>query len=156
MFEKIFSFPAVLRRHREGPLAAERLEYLKYLHDRGLALSTVLRQARYCLCIAQEIEQWPRDHFFNSANLEGIAASWAARRVAQGRAAAPRWPQEQFYSVACSFLNRLGRLAHDPDPPPGPYDALIEDFLEVECEGRGLALATRNKHHWTSGSSCFI
>jgi hypothetical protein len=41
MFEKIFSFPAVLRRHREGPLAAERLEYLKYLHNRGLALSTV-------------------------------------------------------------------------------------------------------------------
>lgn len=148
MFEKIFSFPAVVRRHREGPLAAERLEYLKYLHDRGLALSTVLRQARYCLCIAQEIEQWPRDHFFNTADLEGIAVSWAARRVAQGRAAAPRWPQEQFYSVACSFLNRLGYLAHDPDPPPGPYDALIEDFLEVECEGRGLALATRNKHHW--------
>lgn len=148
MFEKIFSFPAVLRRHREGPLAAERLEYLKYLNDRGLALSTVLRQARYCLCVAQEIEQWPRDHFFNIADLNGIAASWAARRVAQGRAAAPHWPQEQFYSVACSFLNRLGRLAHDPDPPPGPYDALIEDFLEVECEGRGLALATRNKHHW--------
>ena len=42
MFEKIFSFSAVLRRHREGPLASERLEYLKYLNDRGLALGTVL------------------------------------------------------------------------------------------------------------------
>jgi hypothetical protein len=46
MFEKIFSYPAVLRRHREGPLASERLEYLKYLNDRGAALGTVLRQAR--------------------------------------------------------------------------------------------------------------
>jgi integrase/recombinase XerD len=143
MFEKMFSFPAVVRRHRGAPLAAERLEYLKYLNDRGVALGTVLRQARYCLCVAHEIQRWPRDHFFNA-----IAASWAARRVAQGRAAAPRWPQEQFHSVACSFLSRLGRLAHDPDPPSGPYDALLEDFLEVECEGRGLALATRNKQRW--------
>ena len=49
MFETIFSYPAVLRRHREGPLASKRLEYLQYLHDRGAALGTVLREARYCL-----------------------------------------------------------------------------------------------------------
>jgi len=42
MFEKIFSFPAVLRRHREGPLASERLEYLKYLNDRGLTLGSTV------------------------------------------------------------------------------------------------------------------
>ena len=148
MFEKIFSFPAVLRRHREGPFASERLEYLKYLNDRGLTLGTVLLHARYCLCIAREIQRWPRDHCFNAAELKAIAASWAAQRVAQGRAAAPRWPQEQFYSVACNFLDRFGRLVHDPDPAPGPYDALVEDFLEVECRDRGLALATRNNHHW--------
>ena len=148
MFEKIFSYPAVLRRHLEGPLASERLEYLKYLNDRGAALGTVLRQARYCLCIAREVQRWPREHCFHAADLEAIAASWAAGRVAQGRAAAPRWPKEQFYSVACSFLERLGRLAHDSDPPPGRYDAWLEDFLEVECQGRGLALATRKIRHW--------
>lgn len=147
MFEKIFSFPAVLRRHREGPLASERLEYLKYLNDRGLTLGTVLKQARYCLCIAREIQRWPRDHCFHAAELKAIAASWAAQRVVQGRAAAPRWPQEQFHSVACRFLNSLGRLARDADPAPGPYDALVEDFLEV-CQERGLALATRNEQHW--------
>jgi hypothetical protein len=41
MFEKIFYFPAVLRRHPEGPLAPERLEYLKCLNDRGVALGTL-------------------------------------------------------------------------------------------------------------------
>ena len=148
MFEKIFCFPAVFRRHLEGPLASERLEYLKYLNDRGVALGTLLKHARYCLSIAHEIQRWPRDHVFSTAELEGIAASWAERRVAQGRAIAPRWPQEHFQSVARSFLNRLGRLARDPDPAPGPYDALLEDFLEAECEGRGLAQTTRNKHHW--------
>jgi hypothetical protein len=69
MFEKIFSFSAVLRRHREGPFASERLEYLKYLSDRGLSLGTVLRHASYCLCIAREIQRWPRDHCFDAGGL---------------------------------------------------------------------------------------
>jgi len=148
MFEEIFSYPAVLRRHREGPLASERREYLQYLSDRGVASGTLLRQARYCLCIARELQRWPREHFFNAADLETIAAAWAAGRVAQRRATAPRWPQEQFHSVACSFLERLGRLAHKQGPPPSRYDAWLEDFLEVECQGRGLALATRKSRHW--------
>jgi integrase/recombinase XerD len=111
MFKEIFSYPAVLRRHREGPLASERLEYLKYLRDRGAPLSTVLRQARYCLRVSQEIQRWPGEHRFDAADLEAIAASWAARRVAQGRAAAPRWPKNNFRSVACSFLEFWSTLA---------------------------------------------
>ena len=148
MFDKIFSYPAVVRRHREGPLASERLQYLKYLKDRGAALGTLLRQARYCLCVAQEIQRWPREHCFKAADLEAIAACWAVRRVAQARAAAPHWPKENFCSVACSFLERLGRLAHDPAPPPGRYHAWLEDFLKVQGQERGLALATRKNRHW--------
>ena len=148
MFEKIFSYPAVVRRHREGPLPSERLEYLQYLEHRGAPLSTVLRQARYCLRVSQEIQRWPGEHRFGAADLEAIAASWAARRVAQGRAAAPRWPKNNFRSVACSFLEHLGRLAHDPAPPPGRYDGWLEDFLEVEGQERGLAPATRKNRHW--------
>jgi hypothetical protein len=148
MFEKIFSYPAVLRRHLEGPLASERLEYLKYLSDRGAALGSVLRQARYCLCVVQEMQRWPCDHCFLATELEAIAASWAAQRVAQGRAAAPRWPKEQFCSIAYSFLERIGRLAHDPAQPPGRYDAWLEDFLKVEYEERGLALVTRKNRRW--------
>jgi integrase/recombinase XerD len=148
MFEELFSLPAVLRRHREGPLASERREFLTYLKDRGAALGTVIRHARYCLCIAQEIQRWPRGHCFKAAELEAIAASWAARRVRQGRAVAPRWPRESFGSVASSFLERLGRLAHEQAPPPGRYDAWLGDFLQDECQERGLALATRKNREW--------
>src|SRR5215470_2026518 len=56
MFEEIFSYPTALRRHREGPLSSERREYLQYLRERGAAAGTVVRQARYCLSIAQEIQ----------------------------------------------------------------------------------------------------
>lgn len=148
MFEELFSRPTALRRHREGPLASERQDYLKYLKDRGAASGTVVMQARYCLSIAQEIRRWPREHCFKATELETIAASWAARRVTQGWAATPHWPKENFRYVACGFLERLGRLAHDPDPSPGPYDPLVEDFLEAECQGRGLTLVTRKKHSW--------
>src|SRR5215467_4810169 len=148
MFEEIFSYPTALRRHREGPLSSERREYLQYLRDRGAAAGTVVRQARYCLSIAQEIQPWPREHCFKAAELEAIASSWAARRVAAGRAATPRWPKENFRSVARSFLERLGRLAHDPAPPPGRYDARLEDFLQAECQEPGLAPATRKKRQW--------
>jgi integrase/recombinase XerD len=148
MFEEIFLYPAVLRRHCEGPLASERREFLKYLRDRGAASGTVIRQARYCLSIAQEIQRWPREHCFKVSELEAIAASWAARRVTQGRAAAPRWPKESFRSVACSFLERLGRLEHEQAPPPGRYDAWLEDFLQAECQEQGWALETRKNRQW--------
>lgn len=148
MFEEIFSHPAALRRHREGPLTSERWEYLQYLKDRGAALGTVIKQARYCLSIAQEIQQYPREHCLKAAKLEAIAASWAARRVAEGWAATPRWPKENFRSVARSFLERLGRLAHDPDPPLGRYDTLLGDFLEGEWQEQEWALATRKNRQW--------
>lgn len=148
MFEEIFSQPAALRRHREGPLPSERREYLKYFKDRGAPSGTVVRQARYCLSIAQEIQQWPREHCFTATEIEAIAASWAARRVSQGRAATPRWPKENFRSAACSFLKRLGRLAQDPAPPTGRYDAWLEDFLQAGCQERGLALETRKNRQW--------
>ena len=148
MFEEIFSYPAVLRRHREGPLASERQEYLQYLKNRGAAWGTVFMQARYCLSIAQEIQRWPREHCFKVAELEAIATSWAVRRVTEGWAAAPRWPKENFRSVACSFLKRLGCLAHDPAPPPDRYDAWLKDFLQAECQERELAVATCKNRQW--------
>jgi len=144
MFGEIFSYPAVLRRHREGPLASERQDYLKYLKDRGAASGTVVMQARYCLSIAREIQQHPRDYCFKATELEAIAASWAARRVKQGWADTPRWPKKNFCSVARSFLERLGRLAHDPAPPPGRHDAWLKDFLQE----REWALATRKNRQW--------
>lgn len=147
MFEKLISYPAVLRRHREGPLASERMEYLRSLHDRGAALGSLLRQARYCLCLARQIQSWPRDHRFSEADLDALAASWAEGRVAQGRASGPRWPRANFRCVAVSFLAGLGRLAGVPDPPPGPYHSLLKDFLE-EGQGRGLTAATLKIRHW--------
>ena len=86
MFDTLFSHPAVLRCHREGPLAVERAAYLEALAAQGAARGTLLRRAGYCLCIAQDLQRWPREDRFRGADLEALAA---AGRVARGRGAAP-------------------------------------------------------------------
>ena len=42
MFETLYSYPAVIRRHREGPLVAERVSYLERLAAAGAARATRL------------------------------------------------------------------------------------------------------------------
>ena len=49
MFETLFTYPRVLRRHREGPLAEERAVYLSELAAQCVAPATLIKQARCCL-----------------------------------------------------------------------------------------------------------
>ena len=149
IFEKTFSYPAVSQRHREGPLASERVEYLIDLDDRGAASGTLLTQAPYCLCVAHEIHRWPREHCFNVADLESIAASLAAGRVAQGRAAAPRWPVRPARAPwACARLDATRALAHRvgpssissvaPLPPAIPSATVPAPTRDEPAPGRSL------------------
>jgi len=61
MFETLFTYPRVLRRHQEGPLAAERDAYLRELAAQGTARGTILRRSSYCLCVANELHLWHGD-----------------------------------------------------------------------------------------------
>ena len=65
MFETLFTYSRVLRRHREGPLAEERAAYLAVLAAHSVAPATLLKQARCCLRVAVELERWPADHCFD-------------------------------------------------------------------------------------------
>ena len=55
MFETLFTYPRVLRRHREGPLAEERAAYLSELAAQCVAPATLIKQARCCLRVAVEL-----------------------------------------------------------------------------------------------------
>ena len=92
MFETLFSYRAVHRRHEQAPLASERAVYLEGLASKGLARSTVLQRAVYCLRIAEELENWPQNHLFSEADVEKLASTWAASRVNSGQASSPKWP----------------------------------------------------------------
>lgn len=148
MFETLFSYPGVLRRHRAGPFAVERATYLEGLAARGAARATVLRRANYCLWIARELQRWPQEHRFRVAEVEGLAAAWAAGRVARGHAAAPRWPREHFGFAACDFLKGLGRLIPSPPPPPGRYDDRVDAFIAAQRQGPWSSPATCENRRW--------
>ena len=55
MFEKLFEYPRVLARHRDGPLSDARESYLSHRADEGTAPNTLLRVARALLLIVTEI-----------------------------------------------------------------------------------------------------
>ena len=148
MFDTLFTFPGVLRRHREGPLAAERAAYLSELADRGMAHGTILRKSSYCLCIAIALQRWPPDRCFDEAEVELLAEKWAAQRAVAGRASSPRWPKENFRSAATDFLRHLGRLRLSPAAESGRYDAELEDFIAAQREGRWASESTCHSARW--------
>jgi len=148
VLERLFAYPAVLRRHRDGPLAAEREAYLETLSARGAAHGTLLRMARYCLCVAHEVQRWPPEQRFSKEDLETVAASWAARRVTGGRATAAFWPQQHFRFAAVELLRTAGRLVPEPVPRPGRFDAQIDEFITVLRQERSLSAATCQGRCW--------
>ncbi|MBI5527454.1 MAG: site-specific integrase [Deltaproteobacteria bacterium] len=148
MFETLFSYPAVLHRHRDGPFAPERAEYLQRLSAMGMARGTVLRHARYCLCVAVELQGRPRDHCFTEEEVEAIAAGWAAGRVRQGRASGTRWPAEQFRSVAREFLFAIDRLRSSAPSAPSSYNAKLSEFVAAQQGGRWHSAATCQSATW--------
>ena len=83
---------------------------------------------------------------FDQGDVRDMAENWAARRVAAGRAATPRWARDQFRATAFNFLRSLGRLRLTPSAAGadlGEYDAKLEEFV-----------ASRRERHWQSEATC--
>lgn len=148
MFETLFIYPAVLRRHREGPLAGERVAYLADLTAQGMARGTVLRQSSYCLCIATELQRWPANHCFPEEEIHTLAATWAKDRVAAGRASTLRWPEEQFRAAAMAFLRWIGRLRPISAPEVRRYGDKLDDFITAQQAGPWQSEATCRAGRW--------
>jgi site-specific recombinase XerD len=148
MFETLFSYPGVIQRHREGPLAAERIAHLRQLADIGIARGTLLRRCAYCLCVAIELQRWPTDGSFDAGEVDRMAAEWAADRVSSGRASDPRWPAEHFRIAATDFLQSLGRLRPEPAPEPKRHEAELAEFITAQQEGRWQSEATCRAGRW--------
>ena len=148
MFETLFKYRGVIRRHREGPLAVERARYLRELVAQGMAQETILRRARYCLCVAVELQRWPPTHCFHEDEVETLAANWALERFACGRASSPRWPTEHFRFAATEFLRSLGRLRLIVAPEVSRYEVELAGFIASQQEGRWQSEATCRSARW--------
>jgi site-specific recombinase XerD len=149
MFDSLFRYPAVLKRHQEGPLATERAAYLEVLAARGVAHATLLRCAVFSLRVARaldEVGQESDTETFSAAEIDALASAWAAQRVTAGRAAAAHWPRLQFRAVAVEFVATMGRLLLPP-PAPDPHHVRVEDFLAAQAE-RWPSAATCSSARW--------
>jgi len=148
MFKTLFSYPSVLRRHCEGPLASERARYLEGLSAQGMARGTILRHASYCLCVAEELGRWPPDHCFCDEEVQSLAAAWAAKRVEGGRASSLKWPQAHMLLVATEFLRSVSRLQPPAAPQAGRYDREVEEFVAAQQKARWSSSATCKSARW--------
>lgn len=148
MFETLFKYHSVLRRHKEGPLAAERAAYLCDLAAQGMAQATILHRSSYCLCVAIELQRWPPDRCYNEDEVEQLAAAWAEKRFNCGRASSRRWPMEHFRAAAIDFLQSLGRLCPTPTPEKGLYEAKLDEFITSQRVGHWQSKATCRSARW--------
>lgn len=147
MFDTLFRYPAVLRRHRDGPLATERAAYLARLSAQGSAPGTLLKCARYCLAVAHALQATPHGQPFTTSDIDVLAHAWAAGRVEGRHAAAPQWPHQHFRAIATDLLKMLGRWT----PPPAvvrPYKKEVDDFVIAEQQDRLRSPRTCQNRRW--------
>ena len=144
MFETLFTYPRVLRRHREGPLTEERAAYLSELAAQCVAPATLIKQARCCLRVAVELERWPADHCFDNDEVREMASRYAA----QCRAASSRNASEHFRATAVDLLRRLGRLRLERTGLPNRYEAMLCEFIALQHERSWLSDVTCQSARW--------
>ena len=144
MFETLFTYPRVLRRHRDGPLAEERAAYLSEFAARCVAPATLIKQARCCLRVAVELERWPTDRCFDHAEVREMAARYAAR----SRVASSRHASEHFRATAVGLLRHLGRLRPVPTGLPHRYEAMLCEFVALQHDRSWLSDATCQSARW--------
>ena len=144
MFETLFTYARVLRRHREGPLAEECAAYLSELAAQCVAPATLIKQARCCLRVAVELERWPADHCFDNDEVREMASRYAARC----RAASSRNAREQFRATAVGLLRRLGRLRLERTGLPRRYEAMLREFIALQHERSWLSDVTCQSARW--------
>ena len=150
MFEKLFSYSAVLRRHRSAPLAAEREAFLEMLEAKGVSHGTLLRNAQYCRCLTEAIPSLAARTMIEASVLDAWLVQWAQGREASGRASGPKWPLVNARFIATEFLRFVGLLPLPPPTPMAPkaFEREVVDFVTEKQLGPWQSAATCKSELW--------
>lgn len=146
MFERLFRYPRVLARHREGPAAAARERFLIHCANEGMAPGTLLRIARELLVIATCIDTTAEPPIARQ-QIEVAAHRWARHQRRRGRIGEPSGSQQLFSQVAMSWLRFLERLEATPSKPAVGTE-VMEGFATYMGEERGLSPRTIHARGW--------
>jgi integrase/recombinase XerD len=130
MFDQLFSLPAVLARHRNAPLAEDRLRFLGHLAELGLSRRSLLECAPLLLVIVEKLDL---------ANRPGVSISQDEIRQ---KATTKR---DAFISFATRWLQFLGRLEQLPPPASRFADKIsaFADFMQYEKDLSSVTIHER-------------
>jgi site-specific recombinase XerD len=148
MFDQLFPQPGALARHRDGPLAPERLSYLEHLARQGKPHAFLVITAYYLLGVVQYLHLARRpDEAIAAAEIEQAAALWADRPLKSCRRLSRNHTARRFRCVATRWLAFLGRLQLPP-AKPRPYANHLTAFAEYMRQEQGLSAATVTGRCW--------
>jgi integrase len=140
MFEQIFKLPSAIARHREGPLAKERANYLAHLASRGASRS-LLRQTEFYMLAAARRMKLDETSQLSPEQIVAAARSWANRRQRKSYTGSISGQKERFQSVVTSWFGFLRHLQR-PEPAPERFAAQVQDFEQCMRNERGLSEET--------------
>jgi site-specific recombinase XerD len=146
MFEQLFAGPEALARQRDGPLAAQRRDFLAHLSQHGLSRATLREAAYYLLIVAHQLRLAQRpEQAVPLTEVLRQATNWANRPDKKfANQSAPR-ARRRFFSTATSWLRFLGRL-EEPPAPAHPFAEQIAAFTDFLRRERGLSPQTIDTH----------
>ena len=146
MFETLFTYRGVQRRHQQGRAADARERFLSHCADQGMARTTLRRIARELLVIADRIEV-TAGQTIALPDIEAFAARWAREQQRRHRARQSRWSRELFVQTATSWFRFLGYL-DQPALKPTPFADSLRDFAAQASSERGLSPVTVRNRCW--------
>lgn len=146
MFETLFTYRGVQRRHQQGRAADARERFLSHCADQGVARTTLQRIARELLVIADRIDIRP-GQAIALPEIEAVAARWARQQQRRHRARQSRWSHEFFVQTATSWFRFLGHLEQS-ELKPTPLADSLRDFATHASSDRGLSPTTVRNRCW--------
>lgn len=137
MFETLYTYPQVLRRHREGPLAEEHELFLAHCIEQGFACSSLREIASELLIVAQYPPMG--ETRLSVQDVEAAADRWVRFQRRRKRIRDCRWSRLRFISTANSWLRFFDRLEHSPEEAKH-FAHLIDEFSAFMRDERGCPL----------------
>jgi integrase/recombinase XerD len=139
VFDKYFSLPAALARHRSAPLAREREQFLAHLEAGGTGRQTIRIGACYLLQVVR-ILGLRRLRDVTLEEVEQAASSWNVLRNKDSQYTAGKLGVECFARFARRFLRFHERLKAPHIHQP--FSKYLDDFVEAMSSERGLSAET--------------
>jgi integrase/recombinase XerD len=139
VFERYFSLPAALARHKSAPLVRERERFLAHLEATGTRRSAIRIAATYLLQVV-DILGLRRLRDVNLEEVDRAADHWNTLRNQDKQYPVGQFGVKCFAQTARRFLHFEGRLKYPRLPQP--FSKHLADFVEAMSSERGLSEAT--------------